>query len=201
MESEPHRDGAHQDERHDAFRNLCMMYGDFNRSIFLEEILQFVGSAAANSDELATIRAALQKRAKQLAKRKRRGRPRAFESSAWIQKAMSAAFRKRVLGWSWSRVTESVGMKPTKANIRTVQRREQQFAEFVLGALSSLGVWEPAQFGKKFRSGVADSKRYQRAMMGKTGLPFEERPAECEKLVLALAPLATGLKPTAYVKK
>jgi hypothetical protein len=76
------------------------------------------------------------------------------DSDAWIQKAMTAAFRKRVLGWSWSRVTESLGTKSTKPNIRTVQRREVQFAELVLRTLASLNVWKPGEFGRILKERV-----------------------------------------------
>ena len=196
MDSEPHLPRFDEDP-HSVFRTMCMAFGDANRAVFLEEILNFIEGFGASPAELAAIRTAVRKRAKQLAKRGKRGRPRAQENKAWLQKAAAAAFRKRVLGWSWSRVTESMGMKPTKPNVRTVQRRELQFAEFIADAISSLGVWEPGQLGRKFRGGVVDSKRYQRAMTRKTGLPFEERPAECEKLVLALAPLALGWKDVA----
>jgi hypothetical protein len=126
------------DDPHAKFRELCMLYGDFNRAVFLEEILNFISGFGATKAELSAIRTAVQKRTKQLAKRAQRGRPRAEQSEAWMQSALTAAYRKRVLGWSWSRVTESVGMKPTKPNIRTVQRRVQQYAEFTFDAVGSL---------------------------------------------------------------
>jgi hypothetical protein len=111
------------DDPHGDFRNLCMLYGDFNRGVFLEEILNFIAGFGATKAELSAIRTAVQKRAKQLPKRPRKGRPRAEEDREWMQRAIAAAYRKHVLGWSWSRVTESLGMKPTKPNIRTVQRQ------------------------------------------------------------------------------
>ena len=74
-------------------------------------------------------------------------------------------------------------MKPTKPNIRTVQRRERQFAEIVLIALTPLNVWKVGGFGRTLKQNILDYKPYQRIMMRKTGLPFDTRPEECKKLV------------------
>lgn len=191
---------APEDHRHDQFRDLCVLYGDFNRAVFLEEILDFIAGFGATKAELSAIRTAVQKRTKQIAKRKHRGRPRAAESDAWIQKALTGAYRKRVLGWSWRRVTESLGMKPDKPNIRTVQRRERQFAEVVLIALTPLNVWKPGEFGRTLKYNILDYKPYQRIMMRKTGLPFDTQPEECKKLVealLATIPESASTKATA----
>ena len=98
MDSPPSDD----DRRHDAFRELCMMYGDFNRAVFLEEILNFITGFSASKAELSAIRAAVQKRTKQLAQRSQRGRPRAAEDRDPGCKGVTAAYRKRVQGWSWS---------------------------------------------------------------------------------------------------
>jgi hypothetical protein len=180
------------DDPHAKFRELCMLYGDFNRAVFLEEILNFVAGFGATKAELSAIRTAVQERTKQLAKRAQRGRPRAEQSEAWMQSALTAAYRKRVLGWSWSRVTESVGMKPTKPNIRTVQRRVQQYAEFTFDAVAPLNIWEPGQLRRKLRDGVLDSKRVQLQLKSKTGLPFDTRPEECKKLIEALLRISGG---------
>ena len=112
-----------------------MMYGDFNRAVFLEEILNFIAGFGASKAELSAIRTAVQKRTKQLVKRPQRGRPRAAEDREWVRQAVAAAYRKHVQGWSWSRVTEAMGLKPTKPNIRTVQRRIAQVAEVIADAL------------------------------------------------------------------
>jgi hypothetical protein len=64
------------DDPHGDFRNLCMLYGDFNRGVFLEEILNFIAGFGATAAELSAIRSAVQKRAKQMAKRPQRGRHR-----------------------------------------------------------------------------------------------------------------------------
>jgi hypothetical protein len=65
------------DDPHAKFRELCIVYGDFNRAAFLEEILNFIAGLWRNGAKLSAIRTAVQKRTKQLAKRPQRGRPRA----------------------------------------------------------------------------------------------------------------------------
>jgi hypothetical protein len=89
------------DDSHAKFRELCMMYGDFNRAVFLEEILNFISGFGATKAELSAIRTAVQKRTRRLAKRPQRGRPRAGEDREWMQRAVAAAYRKHVLGWGW----------------------------------------------------------------------------------------------------
>jgi hypothetical protein len=84
-------------------------------------------------------------------------------------------------------------MKPTKPNIRTVQRQEVLFAELVFNAIPAVGFWETGQVGTKLRGTALDNRTAQMWIQGKTGLPFVDRPAECKKIVLALAPL--GMKP------
>ena len=179
-----------------------MMYGDFNRAVFLEEILNFISGFGATKAELSAIRTAVQKRTKQLAKRSQRGRPRAAESDAWMQKAITAAFRKRVLGWSWSRVTESMGMRPTKPNIRTVQRRIAQLAEAIADSIPAEW-WETrilaGRYQKTLREGALDSRKLRLCLLSQTGLPFDIRPEECRKLVEAL--LSTEPKPTTANRK
>jgi hypothetical protein len=58
-----------------------------------------------------------------------------------------------------------------------------------------VGAWEDGQYGKELRPGILDEKRVQMWIRNKTGLPFEDRPEDCKKMVLALAPL--GLKASA----
>ena len=178
----------HEDS-HAKFRDLCMLYGDFNRAVFLEEILHFIASYGATKAELSAIRAAVQKRTKQLAKRPHRGRPQAREDLEWMQRAGAAAYRKHVLRWSWSRVTESVGMKPTKPNIRTVERQVQQLTEILADAIPPEFL-EPVTVGGRYcyklREGALDSRQLQLALMSRAKLRFDTRPEECKKLVEAL---------------
>ena len=177
------------DDPHAKFRELCMMYGDFNRAVFLEEILNFIAGFGASKAELSAIRAAVQKRTKQLAKRPQRGRPRAAEDREWMQHALAAAYHKHVQGWSWSRVTEAMGLKPTKPNIRTVQRRIAQVAEVIADAIPPELIETAVvggRYGSKLREGALDSPRVRLFLKSKTGLRFDTRPEECRKLVEAL---------------
>ena len=177
------------DDPHGNFRNLCMLYGDANRAVFIEEILNSIAGFGATAAELSAIRSAVQKRAKQMAKRPRKGRPRAEEDREWMQRAVAAAYRKHVLGWSWSRVTESLGMKPTKPNIRTVQRQIVQVTESIADAIPP-EYWETVLVGgryeKKLRKGALDSQRLRLWLTSKLDLRFDTRPDECKKLVEAL---------------
>ena len=166
-----------------------MMYGDFNRAVFLEEILNFIAGFGASKAELSAIRTAVQKRTKQLVKRPQRGRPRAAEDREWVRQAVAAAYRKHVQGWSWSRVTEAMGLKPTKPNIRIVQRRIAQVAEVIADALPPElleTVIVAGSYRKKLREGALDSSRARLYLWSKTGLRFDTRPKECKKLVEAL---------------
>jgi len=177
------------DDSHAKFRELCMLYGDFSRAVFLEEILNFISSFGATKAELSAIRTVVQKRTRRLAKRPLRGRPRAGEDREWMQRAVAAAYRKHVLGWSWSRVTEAMGMKPTKPNIRTVQRQIEQVAEIIADAIPAEW-WETVvvsgRYGRKLRDGALDSRKLRLWLISKTGLRFDTRPEECKKLIEAL---------------
>jgi hypothetical protein len=174
---------------HAKFRNLCMLYGDYNRAVFLEEILRFIAGFGATKAELAAIRSSVQRTAKQLAKRRQRGRPRAAKSAEWMQKAITAAYRRRVLGLTWSQVVEGAGMKPTKPNVRTVQRQIAQVAEIIADAIPP-EFWETVivggRYSHKLREGTIDSSRLRLWLISKTGLRFDTRPEECKKLVEAL---------------
>lgn len=179
--------------KHDSFRYDCMLYGDFNRPVFLEEILRFISSAITSKAELAAIRKAVLKRTKRI-ETSRRGRPRAWDDEAWIQKAITTAFRRHVLGWSWPKIATEAKIQPTKPNIRTLQRQELLFAELIFDSLPTNGCWETGAYGERLRETAFDTKATQRWISGQTGLPFEERPEECKKIVIALAPL--GLQPS-----
>jgi hypothetical protein len=177
------------DDPHAKFREQCMLYGDFNRAVFLEEILHFIASFGATKVELSAIRAAVQKRTKKLSKRIQRGRPRAAEDREWMQRAVAAAYRKHVQGWSWARVAEGAGMKPTKPNIRTVERQIKQVAEILTDAIPPEfleAVIVGGHYRDKLREGALDSRQLRLWLMSRIGLPFDVRPEECKKLVEAL---------------
>jgi hypothetical protein len=62
---------------------------------------------------------------------KRRGRPRAEANIDWIAGTWAVMSARSSMGWTWKQATIASGLKPTKANIRTVQRREDQFARLI----------------------------------------------------------------------
>jgi hypothetical protein len=105
--------------RHGHFRDLCMLYGDFNRPVFLEEVLIFLRSA--NKEEIATIRRSGQRRTEILRHGGRRGRPRAHDDPDWLHKAFMEIWQKEILGWTWQKIASEAGMEPSKPNIRTLQ--------------------------------------------------------------------------------
>jgi len=61
---------------------------------------------------------------------KGRGRPCAEQSIDWIASAVSIAIGLSG-GWTWEQATIASGLTPTKANKRTVQRRQEQLARLV----------------------------------------------------------------------
>jgi hypothetical protein len=100
-----------------------------NRSVFLQGIYRFCWKA--NRAELEELRKAIRRREAKLRPKsgKKRGRPRAGTDPAWMSGAHTVRFGMTVLGWTWARAAVESGLKPTKANIRTVQRRQKQLAD------------------------------------------------------------------------
>ena len=170
---------SEEDGPHAHFRDLCLLCDDFNRGLFLEEIIsRFVRSA--NHAELKAIREAVSVRAKSISLRSRRGRPRAEDDERWMQQALGHVWQRIVLGWKWPRIAEFSEMSPTKANIRTVQRRCDAYAAALWKALppySDCGLDE-----------VLANPRVPRLLRSRLGLPFDSHPKECLKIVRALAP-------------
>jgi hypothetical protein len=190
-------------DRHANFRDLCMVYGDCNRPVFLEEVLRFLTSSITSRAEVEAIRDALRNSERRMKERPKakRGRPRGWDDEGWIQRAMTAAYRRRVLEWSWPKVTESMGLEPTKPNFRTIQRRELRFAEFISDAIPPVEAWKNGQHGKELIPAVLDDKRVQQWIRIKTGLPFNDMPEECKKMVLALAPLGLKASTASWVRQ
>jgi hypothetical protein len=149
--------------------------------MFLEQILDlFVPSATKG--EIAQIRKAIQNQERALrGKSGRRGRRRGQDSSDWRRKALQAAWRRHVLGWTWPEVAASERLRPTKPNLRTLQRRCDDFAALVWRALP--GHVRGPQLGEFLRM-----KDIQSLIRWRTGIPFDRDPEACRKLVLALEP-------------
>lgn len=173
--------------RHARFLDLCVLYADFNRPVFLEAILQwFVESASPG--ELKALRHAIRERAKALRRHAKKGRPRAEESWTWIRSTLKLVWQKEILGWSWHEIATAVGLKPSRPNLRTLQLRRDLYALLVWEGLPGR-TDDPEGFNK-----MLDSKPIQRTLCSRLSLPFDTHPKECKQLVLALAPRGLALQ-------
>jgi hypothetical protein len=148
---------------HGPFRNMCLVYGDFHRTVFLQEIINwFVRSAS--KVELAALRKAVSWRSAHVSKGGKRGRPRERDDAAWLVKAKVEAWHRIVEGWTWWKIAESEGLKPTRKNIRTIERtltrRQDRYAAIIWEACRSIaGVWKkmlivPVHRGKGLPKGL-----------------------------------------------
>lgn len=176
----------HRDQ-HDWFRDYCMLYGDFNRPVLLEEILLFIG--VANRSEVSEIRRAVQNRTKRFKGERKKGRPAAEKDWEWMSLAQTEAWRMYALGWDWKKVVEAEGVKPTETSYRTLQRRLDRLAGMLYGALPQwargheiLGyVCVPLEQ-------AVSMPQVQQMIRMKIRLPFQSHPDECRKVVLGLIP-------------
>jgi hypothetical protein len=170
----------------ESFRNDRILFLDFNRPVFLEEIERFIWSAT--EEELAKLRTRIATRTKSIKDhRGKRGRPRGRSDEDWLTRAKIIAWRHHVHGWTWKRIAEAEGLKPTKENFRTLQRRRDSFAAVVWDALQ-----EPLSWGDPSPDRIKQALerlRDRQWLWVKTGLPFRDAPEECKAIVQALAPL------------
>lgn len=174
------------DPRIEAFRDECLLFRDFNRPVFLEEMECFID--CASKKELGKLRENIASRAKSLSVvRGNRGRPQGLKDPIWLAKAKLVAWRKHVDEWSWREIAKSEGLKSTKGNTRTPSRRRDRYAGIVWDALTEvLGTLDPS------RDRIAQdlqNLKVQGWLRHKAGLPFRRHPQECTKLVQALMPL------------
>jgi len=169
------------DSCHSEFLNLCLFYGDFNRPAFLEAIRHwFIESASAA--ELKSLRSAIRDRAAALRRQHKKGRPRAEQSPAWISSTLKLVWMHDVEGKSWRKIASAIGLRPTDDNLRTLRNRRDHYAMLVWREVAGRGG------GPEALSGMLESKHFQRLLRSKLALPFDSHPAECKKLVLAIAP-------------
>jgi len=166
--------------RHGQFRDLCMRYGDFNRPIFLEEVLNFL--RGADEQELISIREGIRRQAKQLRIAGKRGRPRGQDDPNWRGKALKQVWQREILGWTWPKIASAAGMNPTDPNIRTLQRRRDEVAAMIWGKL-------PPYTGLQDLERILSQEDVQTLLHFEFGLPFKKNPQECRKLILKLAPV------------
>lgn len=165
--------------RHDSFRDQCMLYGDFNRPVFLEEIVSFV--RGASKSEIVEIREAIRRRASCLKTGGKKGRPRGQDDRDWCRKAFRVAWRRHVLEMKWPDIAKAEGLNLTKTNLRTIQRRRDEYAALIWKNL-------PPYVPGPNLSDVLKERQIQSQLRRETGIPFNTHPTECTKLVLALAP-------------
>jgi hypothetical protein len=97
---------------HGPFRNMCLIYGDFHRTVFLQEIIDWFIRSASNT-ELAALRRAVALRSNALPKGSKRGRPRARDDSDWLVGVKTDAWRRIVEGRTWKSIAEGEGLKPS----------------------------------------------------------------------------------------
>ena len=177
-----------EDPRHAQFLDLCLLYGDFNRPVFLEAILHwFVESADAK--ELAAMRRALRDRAKRIKPNRMKGRPSAGRDPDWIRRSLKIVWQREILHWPWRKIAAVANLRPAKTNIRTLQNRCDSYVLLVWHTLPP----HPGQPQALKR--LLDSKRIQQMLRSRLSLPFDTHPEECKRLVSVLAPRALHLAP------
>jgi hypothetical protein len=172
---------AEEDPRHSAFLDLCLLYGDFHRPVFLQAILRWFVESAGR-DELDSLRRAIRDRTKLLRRGGRKGRPREENDWNWLRSSAQLVWQREVLGWSWPKIAAAAGMKPTKPNLRTLQNRRDRYAMLLWRATPGR-CDDPKKLAR-----ILEAKSIQRLYRSRAALPFDTHPEECKKIVLKLAP-------------
>lgn len=189
---------AFDTDGHGPFRDLCLIYGDFHRPVFLQEIINWFVRSASKT-ELAALRKAISLRSTDVGRGGKRGRPRGRDDADWLVKAKEAAWHRIVDGWTWKKIAEFGGLKPNQRNIRTIERtlarRHDQYAAVIWKACVEADVW---------RTGDGDEIHLQRLESALGTMRFKQLvwirgglfgPSSdpgwicgCKNIVLALAP-------------
>jgi hypothetical protein len=191
----PHATLDYDADGHGPFRNMCLVYGDFYRPIFLQEIINWFVHSASKT-ELAALRKAVSSRSAHVGKGGKRGRPRGRDDADWLVKVKVAAWRRIVEGWSWKKIAESEGLRPNQRNIRTIERtlsrRQDQYAAIIWEACRSIAsVWKLGADSDTNLARLEEGLKTQylrQWLWLKAGLPFKDLPDGCKKIVLTLAP-------------
>jgi hypothetical protein len=178
---------------HEELLDLCLLYSDFNRPIFLEAFLNSFADSASPA-ELKALRRAIRDRARALRQTRRKGRPHAAESWQWIRSSLKLVWHREIDGWSWPRIAVAAGLKPTKSNLATLHNRHDSYAMLIWQAL-------PAhRGGLKALKKLLDAKPIQHLLRSKLALPFDTHPQQCKRLVLKLAPRGLELSSQRWSK-
>ena len=176
--------------RHGPFRDLCLLYRDFNRPVFLEEIEWFIWSA--DKEETAVIRKWVQSRAKNLRGGGKRGRPRARNDRSWVTQTAKYVWQKYVLGWTWAKIAQDAGIEPTREHLWTLQRRKDQYAAMIWRLLPPMPLdWDPKKgpiVSRDWLERALAVPGVQSLLRLELALPFRSHPKESQELVIKLAP-------------
>jgi hypothetical protein len=162
-----------EEHRHAQFLDLCLLYADFNRPVFLEAFLRWFMDSASPA-ELTALRRAIRGRTKALMQNGKKGRPRAEHDPNWIRRSLQIVWQREILHWPWRKIAAAAGLAPTRPNIRTLQLRRDLYAEIVCHALPP----------------HADLRqpRIQRILRSRLSFPFDSHPSACTRIVQALVP-------------
>jgi len=173
-----------EDSRHSPFLDLCLLYGDFNRPVFLDAILHWFLESASPA-ELKSLRRAIRDRARSLHRSSKPGRPRGAHDRLWIRSSTQLVWRREILRWPWRKIATASSLEPTKENIRTLRNRRDQYAILVWNAAMGAGAHthKPETLRRLLKA-----LRIRRWFRSRLALPFAEYPEECRRIVLALAP-------------
>jgi hypothetical protein len=185
---------------HGPFRDMCLVYGDINRPVFLQEIISWFVRSASKT-ELAALKRAMFLRSRHIISSKggKKGRPRGRDDADWLVKVRTGTWRRIVQGFSWKRTAESEGLKPNQRNIRTIERtlsrRQDQYAAVIWEASSEADVWRSAAGLESNLSRLEDAMenlKFRQWLWVKAGLfgPSSDKAwiEGCKKIVLVLAP-------------
>jgi hypothetical protein len=183
---------------HGRFRDLCLVYGDCYRDAFLEEI-QGSFIRTANKGELSAVRKAVADRAAKIAHGGKRGRPRSQDDGTWLTNTRIVTWRRIVEGWTWWQIAESQGMKPTRGNIRTIERtlkrQMDKYAVMIWKTALEAAIWQTGSDDASILSLLEkklDTFFFKALLWIRCGLPFGRFPPNdlsegCRKIVLVLA--------------
>jgi hypothetical protein len=183
-------------DRHKRFRELCVVYGDSCRQVFLDEFVMWFVRFATKS-ELGRLSREIATQSRRIDQnRKPKGRPRAEDLPSWLGNARDAAFKRIVYGWSWARIARSEGKKPSKPNIQTLKNRQDRYAGIIWEVCSETGVWQSGSGTEadivRLRNSL-ETTMFRMVLCRRALLPFsifrgQDLTAECEKVVMTLAP-------------
>ncbi len=178
-------------DSHKNFLDLCLLYGDFNRPVFLEAILRwFVESATPR--ELKSLRRAIRDRTKHLKQNHKQGRPPAAQDPDWIRRSLQIVWQREILHWHWRKVAAAAGLKFSKTDVRTLQNRCDRYALLAWHALPD-HAGQPRALAR-----LLDLKPIQHMLRSRLSLPFDTHPEESKRLVRILVHRGRLLAPSEF---